>query len=92
MEQMENGADGKRPKPTPQGASRSGSCRTIGAIQGLVVAQSYRGVQAGFSRSVTHQNTSTSKVRETNDPVDGLNGVALESVVYVNVGGNVAFL
>ena len=43
-------------------------------------------------RSVTHQNTSTSKVRATNDPVDGLNGVALESVVYVNVGGNVAFL
>ena len=45
------------------------------------------------SRSVTHRkNTSTSKVRETNDPGYGLNGVALESVVYVNVGGNVAFL
>ena len=45
------------------------------------------------SRSVTHRkHTSTSKVRATNDPVDGLNGIALESVVYVNVGGNVAFL
>ena len=52
------------------------------------------GFAAGFALARRDQPylDEASNIRATNDPVDGLDGVAFESVVYVNVGGDVLFL
>jgi hypothetical protein len=87
------GADGKRAEAYP---ARGFALRFMSdnlRDSGISGCRNPIRVFSRVSRSVPHKKLRVpSKIRATNDAVDGLNGVALESVVYVNVGGNVAFL